>query len=174
MFDYTLTEYVNVASGGESGISVNSNDSLIEKYNSYKDGFDSEGDSLQGLPCAFFPSKDGMTYYIVPWFDKLEEYDGNPYFQMYGGWGKMYKKRLEENNLTLLEEIYSTKDRTVSATTETQFLLDDFIDGEYAFDGVVVGDDYDYSIASGDTEWQYCFINSVNSGDTVMVASAIT
>ena len=174
MFDYTLTEYVNVASGGESGISVNSNDSLIEKYNSYKEGFDSEGDSLQGLPCAFFPSKDGMTYYIVPWFDKLEEYDGNPYFQMYGGWGKMYKKRLEENNLTLLEEIYSTKDRTVSATTETQFLLDDFIDGEYTFDGVAVGDDYDYSIVSGDTEWQYCFIGSVNSGDTVMVASAIT
>lgn len=39
---------------------------------------------------------DGNNTFLVPWFDKNEIYDGNPYFQSNGGWGS--EKPLPLNN----------------------------------------------------------------------------
>lgn len=88
MYDYKLDEFVAVASGGTSGLSGNILD--IESDNSKKIGYDSESDTLQGLPCIMVDN--GTIKYIVPWFTDPIELDGHPYFQMYGGWGKMQKK----------------------------------------------------------------------------------
>lgn len=52
-------------------------------------------DTLQGLPVIFinFEKKvNGESVWyrtIVPWFKEVTELDGNPYFQMYGGWGRV-------------------------------------------------------------------------------------
>jgi hypothetical protein len=40
--------------------------------------------SYQGLPVAY-DDRNG-TRYLYPNFNKIEQYDGNPYFQMNGGW----------------------------------------------------------------------------------------
>lgn len=43
--------------------------------------------------------KDGWlndTTYLIPWFYKNVDIDGNPYFQMYGGWGKVSTKKIEK------------------------------------------------------------------------------
>ena len=93
--DYEITEYVNVVNGV--------NEDIVEKvelYNSMKKNFEYESDEgtnmtnmLQGLPVREVIYSGGT--YLIPWFNNLEEIDGNPYFQMYGGWGKIPKKYID-------------------------------------------------------------------------------
>lgn len=116
-YDYKITEYVNV---------VNNNISLddVEKFNSWKKTFIVENDEssedtnyLQGLPVRMViygeKNSDGDIVeknYLIPWFDKVDEKDGNPYFQMYGGWGKTQKKRVNNNGIN---ELISTKENLI-------------------------------------------------------------
>ena len=142
-----------------------------------KENFVEDGDSLQGLPCRMYTidyrkndsDAPNIFTYIVPWFDKLSEYDGNPYFQMYGGWGKMYKKEINNSNLTPLNELFSTSDEYINVSGFTQFSLSDFDDGKYASD-TAVGDYYPYNKESGDTTgWKSIIIENLNSGDTINI-----
>lgn len=60
--------------------------------------------------------------YIYPKFDVEEEYDGNPYFQMKGGWlSKYIKNAYGRTNIMFDSEnnIISNKDENVSIYTET-------------------------------------------------------
>lgn len=180
LYDYRLDEYAYVASGGGEYKFVTSADTSlldVEKYNSMKENFVEDGDSLQGLPCRMYTidyrkndsDVPNIFTYIVPWFDKLSEYDGNPYFQMYGGWGKMYKKEINNSNLTPLNEIFSTSDEYINVSGFTQFSLSDFDDGKYASD-TAVGDYYPYNKESGDTTgWKSIIIENLNSGDTINI-----
>lgn len=180
LYDYRLDEYAYVASGGGEYKFVTSADTSlfdVEKYNSMKENFVEDGDSLQGLPCRMYTidyrkndsDAPNIFTYIVPWFDKLSEYDGNPYFQMYGGWGKMYKKEINNSNLTPLNEIFSTSDEYINVSGFTQFSLSDFDDGKYASD-TAVGDYYPYNKESGDTTgWKSIIIENLNSGDTINI-----
>lgn len=97
--DFILREYVSVATNGFDKLSD------VEKYNKMKNDFIYESsesnvdtDTLQGLPVKMITLVDITTNkekkYIIPWFDKLQEIDGNPYFQMKGGWGKMFSKEI--------------------------------------------------------------------------------
>jgi hypothetical protein len=118
LYDYKIDEFVQVAKGGESGLTYNSNGELseleIEKWNSTKLNYtgDDNGDTLEGLPCAmvYFTSGDTDYKYIIPWFKNTSELDGHPYFQMYGGWGKMYKKAIENSLAPNLDTIYGSDD----------------------------------------------------------------
>lgn len=93
MYEYRIDEYVAVASGGTS---CPSGDTLsVENYNKLKYNYEYEGDSLQGLPCIMVQTP--TIKYIVPWFTNVKELDGNPYFQMYGGWGKMQSKLIKDD-----------------------------------------------------------------------------
>ena len=107
-YDYKLDEYVAVASSKDNKTEmVDIDDQLsVELYNSYKKDAASEFNlgGVSGLPAkivnvSFLNNKTikyGTTEiegeevvtqkYIVPWFEKGVEYDGNLYFQMYGGW----------------------------------------------------------------------------------------
>lgn len=106
-YDYRLSEYVNVIENTEKDV-VDVDEILpIETYNSYKKDYNSEFNTrtLYGLPVRLVnvlystTDESGQTQevvkkYIIPWFDKTEQLDGNPYFQMFGGWEKTLKKEI--------------------------------------------------------------------------------
>jgi hypothetical protein len=121
-YDYKIDEQVYVAnsfrdgSGEENIISgvVPSNRYLnVEKYNSWKTSFDEdpegETDELQGLPLSIVitGTTENELKYIIPWFDRTAQIDGEPYFEMSGGWFHLPKKIVSNrisggfNSLTL-------------------------------------------------------------------------
>ena len=113
-YDYKLDEYVVVAQNKDEDI-VNADETLCaEEINQQikGDAIMSITDNiingtvetinpLAGLPVRMVyltqTEESGETTvlkYLIPWFDKAEQYDGNTYFQMYGGWEKV-----EEHNI---------------------------------------------------------------------------
>lgn len=111
--DYELREYIIKATG-------DLNYDAIVEYNSKKDmesGDSVDIDPLSGLPLALVEetSNDGqIVKKVIPWFNPNLNYDGNTYFQMKGGWGKVNKKdiNLEISSQTTIEskdtfELYS-------------------------------------------------------------------
>lgn len=102
--DYRIEEYVVVAQSTEKTDIDNELD--VQKFNKLKSSYveedNSDEESIQGLPIkiVYFQSEDGSTFkYIIPWFDNVSEIDGYPYFQMYGGWGKMKNKTINQTEL---------------------------------------------------------------------------
>ena len=83
-FDYKISEYVAVAEGPK-----NIRDSVAEWNTSrtaYPTSLEGTGyDDFYGIPVAEVIPSSGPSY-IVPWFNKDEEYDSGTYFQMKGGW----------------------------------------------------------------------------------------
>ena len=99
--DYELKEYI-AKSGKITG--VTSEEKAYEdivKYNSKKDMESGESvdiDPLSGLPVALVEetSSNGQTTKkVIPWFDPNLKYDGDTYFQMKGGWGKVEEKDIK-------------------------------------------------------------------------------
>ena len=177
MFDYKLDEYV--ATVTSSNMSGYTKDGLldVEKYNALKESYNSDNeDTLQGLPCVMVNyNLDSATTvnYVIPWFDKLAEYDGNPYFQMYGGWGKMYKKEIEQTILTSNKAVYCTTSAITTMTDKEQSFTDDFANGKFNV-SVSVGDNYNYNIVENDPEgWKYITIPNLNSGDTLVIDTVV-
>lgn len=109
LYDYRLDEYVAVAKPNTSDYKVAEDEYLpVERYNELKTSYDENEPSVKGLPVAVVAYNDGETTYryMVPWFSNVYEIDGNPYFQMYGGWEKVYKKTLgAKKGLTEKDEI---------------------------------------------------------------------
>lgn len=128
--DYILSEYSIVASGNDEKIGFNYlNETDIdngknldyENFNKMKKDFVTESlesdistNMLQGLPVKLIELKNEQDKivgkYVIPWFDKLQEIDGNPYFQMKGGWGKCFKKTISLEIAPQIKEITETKD----------------------------------------------------------------
>jgi len=99
-FDYKLNEYVVVASDDGEMVEIDK-ELPVETYNRMKNYAETESfdSSVAGLPVRIVSltmeveDESGTTEqktfkYLVPWFDKKTELDGEPYFQMYGGWFK--------------------------------------------------------------------------------------
>ena len=101
--DYELSEYVYVTSAKTHDDDIiawaPADDELsAEKYGTYRensvtDVADNEAfNPIKGLPVDvfYYNNNDGELWKtIIPWFGKPETLDGNPYFQMNGGWGKL-------------------------------------------------------------------------------------
>lgn len=116
-YDYKIDEQVYVArsfndGGVEIGAFVESGRELnVEKYNSWKteysDNPEGETDLLQGLPIStvVFENSEGEKKYLIPWFDRMSKIDGEPYFEMSGGWFHLPKKsvvnRVVENTYSI-------------------------------------------------------------------------
>ena len=124
-YDYKVDEYVYVVSGitGETypleKYDTNNNTQLlnVEKFNSWKKTYQEESnesyyetDTLQGLPLRIVEyEKEGKKYkYVIPWFDRDDEIDGNVYFQSNGGWFNIPEKKF----------LYDGNEKTLSGTTE--------------------------------------------------------
>lgn len=82
-FDYKITEYVAVAEGPKN--IRNTVADWNTSRTAYPTSLEGTGyDDFYGIPVAEVVPSSGPSY-IVPWFNKDEEYSGT-YFQMKGGW----------------------------------------------------------------------------------------
>lgn len=66
---------------------INSTKNIIYDYRGTSNYSNASSDyiSYQGLPIVYMDDKDGKRW-LYPNFNKGEKYDGDPYFQMMGGW----------------------------------------------------------------------------------------
>ena len=131
-YDYEITEYIASSNTITDRIDsvhqmyridwINSTKTITYDYRSLsnynRDGIDVNYLSYQGLPVIYKQNTSTRTLY--PNFSKLEQYDGNPYFQMNGGWqdkafkynNKYYSFQFDvDDNI-----VYSTKDELFKET----------------------------------------------------------
>ena len=105
MYDYSLNEYVNTITNSQSDVVYEDEELPVEKYAQYRTGSESpdDGNILFGLPVRIVTvameenQQTVIKKYVIPWFNKKDKLDGNPYFQMFGGWGKALKKDVVPN-----------------------------------------------------------------------------
>ena len=116
-YDYKLNEYVVTVKNSSTDVIPVAQDLPVEIYNSYKRNYNGQESTVEGLPVRIVrvEKDDEIVKYIIPWFDKEEDLDGNPYFQMYGGWEKEYKKTVVPNKdlYPNVDEIYTMSGFTV-------------------------------------------------------------
>ena len=113
-YDYKIDEFVGVATNTSSDVLNENEDFPCVKYNALKTGsfgpseFDMDVDPLEGLPVRevdFITSDGTVKKYIIPWYDKIQYNSNRMYFQMYGGWGKISLKDIDETiNITQSEK----------------------------------------------------------------------
>lgn len=118
-YDYKIDEYVVIASAsGEVGALVDTDYQFkAATYNAMKknfignDEFDYDYDiyysPYQGLPIrevVIINSNNEVKKYLIPWFDKALYKDNAMYFQMYGGWGEVSLKAIDETIRVNTEE----------------------------------------------------------------------
>lgn len=117
--DYEINEYVEIAKPNNNDNAALYND--VKTFNSYKKSYfneslnDNVNEPFQGLPVreVIFINNDGEEIkYLIPWFDKLQEIDGSPYFQMKGGWGKTVSKNIDLD-ITNVKKIQGTLDMSI-------------------------------------------------------------
>ncbi len=121
-YDYKLTEYVDTVKNDES-IDYDTVISYNMKKNNYIETYsDFEGDTtnpLQGLPVksvSYIDGEGNNKFYLIPWFDKDDELDGNIYFQMFGGWGKIFTKELS-NTTNITDDAIATENVHIYSET---------------------------------------------------------
>lgn len=123
--DYAIWESIYAAQSNFSSVPYK-NELTVQKINKLKKSYVEETytdeESLQGLPVkmVYYTKADGTVYkYIIPWFDSVQEIDGNPYFQMYGGWMRTDENTDEDTNTEYDETI-----KYLSAVRNVSDLLD--------------------------------------------------
>ena len=112
-YDYKIDEYVSVVKGVSEEPILSTNTLKVEKYNSWRNDYGAESgiDSLRGLPVRMVEYIDGdnnIYKYIIPWFDKLQDVNGSPYFQMYGGWCKIPKRKIKNKYAPSISNIITS------------------------------------------------------------------
>jgi hypothetical protein len=138
--DYSIKEYVVVASGRTNyerfcdeakqievsypllcdveAINTNKDTYVIDETNGKRE------DTLAGIPLnsVYLSDADGNTQsYVIPWFERGKEYDGDLYFQMNGGWSRVIKKKIALDIAPDVHEI--TSSNVMAIYEETQSTL---------------------------------------------------
>lgn len=85
--DYSIKEYVAIADNFPT-----KND--MWHLLSYNEDYYYSDDILDGWPVTVV-AKDDDNKYLIPWFDKNENYNSGLYFQQFGGWEKTKKKKID-------------------------------------------------------------------------------
>ena len=92
-YDAMVNSYITNESNG-----INESDyQKVMSMNEEKDGYQSQFERTGSLFCGLMAENKfnlDEVEYLVPWYDIDELYDGNPYYQMYGGWGKRDHKKI--------------------------------------------------------------------------------
>lgn len=168
-YDYKLNEYVVVAKDKNGVLMVDEDELLpVERFNLYKTYANGEfyNSSVAGLPVKVVTVAvvenvdlygDGTTIveeivnkkYLIPWFTKNETYDGNPYFQMFGGWCKDENGDYEETKQYL--KVVSTVRDVLSITHDNLregeiVYVDDISNIQNFISGITVNNTSNYFI----------------------------
>lgn len=179
-YDYTIDEYVAFASplketireDGEYTIDwYNQTKTIAYDTDDYRNGIYNE---YQGLPVKYYDettSNGENTRYLVPYFDKDAIIDGNPYFQMNGGW---FCETNPFNKSTLLEyketikNILSVNDLKEllsipynSLTNGTIYQVRDLSENYIIIDGIIYNIYYEYN---NDNTYEYFNATVYNNG----------
>jgi hypothetical protein len=163
---FSIEEYVYVVNG-LSGVETTDNEKMesIKSINELKKSFniddinsDKELNPYYGLPVAEITVPLDNNEYstcLIPWFDRNQEYDGDLYYQMNGGWSKyggIYEKTISNihyvNSKKELEELpYNIIDFTglyyVGDNKEYYHYNNDWIyirDNNDMYDNIVIDD----------------------------------
>ena len=110
---FTIDEFEAFAT---NYISSESDDyGTVYRMNQEKDGFqtqfEKEFDDFCGLMAGQIAVGD--IQYIIPWYNLYSDYDGYPYYQMFGGWGKRQRKDIRLMLAPRVPEIYSDSAFTI-------------------------------------------------------------
>lgn len=180
-YDYTIDEYVAVVTNKSSDV-LNANEEFpCEKYNALKSGFISpdeftmDANSLEGLPVreVNFITKNGdLKRYIIPWYDKIQYSNNKMYFQMYGGWGKISLKDIDEKihvspSITKeFKELRTTDDFKIYSETLKYIKIKDSIQDllRTGYSTLNEGDIYYIERPIGEEYHYYVLIDKENSG----------
>lgn len=119
---YSMDEFVHVADLTKIIVNdnevVNDSDVVNDVINQNKEKllYDIDNpDELQGLPIEEMIYSKGS--YLIPWYDKNKEYDGDVYFESKGGWGQTETKIVDfENNMEIVidsTDTFKVYDETV-------------------------------------------------------------
>ena len=90
---FTIDEYDVFADGYISGSDVDLVYNINKEKNQYETSFEKVLYDYPGLMVDEKFEVGGIRY-LVPWYDADYEYDGRPYYQMMGGWGKRHRKNV--------------------------------------------------------------------------------
>jgi hypothetical protein len=185
-YDFEIKEYTSFTTRIEDPYV---NGILDYKYNwvnkakniSYSVYGNDDYEDYQGLP-VMYRDIDGKRY-LYPNFDKNKVYDGNPYYQMNGGWTSTYPYMFDKDNNIVTKpndsKIYQETLRNIKNVDKLQDLFDlpvqsltngeiyyvTNLSGSYAIvDGVV----YDIITESdGVTDYRYFEVQIVNNSIVV-------
>ena len=184
--DYKIEEYVAVASMNEI---VPVGELLsTQKYGTLvgPDDVDSNYEletGLIGLPVrtVVFENEHGSFKYLIPWFTNQSATSDGMYFQMYGGWGKTYKKYINEGilapnvNSIISDEKFTIYDetqkylqvvRTIDELFAEPYTTINNGDIYYVYD---IGDLTKYENITTDDDWNrfsnYFIINDKENSD---------
>ena len=109
-YDYEVKEYTSFTTRIKDEWSDRLNSFKYEWLNNTKNiNYDTEefrngiNVPYQGLPVAY-REYDSNTRYLYPLFEKNEIYDGNPYYQMNGGWLSKYPFDFDNDNNLIINK----------------------------------------------------------------------
>ena len=112
-YDYCVKEYVTrVNSCLIDDIKTGDDDYYYDTINHYKDiSYDTpqfrNGINLpyQGLPLNYYEDTEQQIRFLYPYFDGSETYDGNPYYQMFGGWQQRLPYTYDVDNNIVAKDV---------------------------------------------------------------------
>lgn len=172
-YDYSLDEYVAVAKNTSGDVIPLLETLPLEEYDTLYTNYDSEYDTstTQGLPVrmvTFTESINGNDVekkYVIPWYDKTLYPDGDVYFQMYGGWGKMNFREISNEDAPSITSIVSNNGKplydeslnyimVVDTVENLRFLPRDILyNGFIAYVNNFTEGEYDTLPASGNSNY---------------------
>ena len=126
LYDYDIKEYTLFTTREEDEWIPSKDMYMYDWVNSTKlisyGTADKAYETYQGLPISYREIKDldnNKKRYVYPHFNTYELYDGNPYYQMDGGWMRKRPFMFDVNNNIITEDFAAENRRNKALFTET-------------------------------------------------------
>ena len=118
VYDYDIKEYTLFTTRLEDKFDEDKNMFKYDWINSTKLSVGSEYISYEGLP-VMYRYGDSTTRYLYPYFQSGAKYDGNPYYQMNGGWLSKKPFMFDIHNNIIPANFETNNRKTGTLFTET-------------------------------------------------------
>lgn len=118
VYDYDIKEYTLFTTRLTDSFDATKNMFYYDWINSTKLSVGREYESYQGLPVSYRDYND-TTRYLYPSFQDNVKYDGNPYYQMNGGWLSKKPFMFDVNNNIIPVNFNKENGKSDSLFTET-------------------------------------------------------